>query len=191
MAVVFLSGEWCGSLRGNGLVISQIGGGDVETLQGVAQLLAGEISDQLMEHAKAVAHLVGLLEAADHINTDCRTDVADAAPKGAFSFHPMPLAKMQGNHPRHLPQPLSWLRGFLAEFALHVLADLHEVVHHLFWTFKHRGVDALHHKALGNPIAVFHQKGVVDIAVAQGLNRGDLAMTSEPAGNAGELVLGL
>ena len=42
----------------------------------------------------------------------------------------------------------------------------------------------------GEPIAVFHQEGVVDIAVAQGLNRGDLAMTREPAGNAGELVWG-
>ena len=98
---------------------------------------------------------------------------------------------MQWDHPRHFPQAFPWLIGFLAEFALHVLAHLHEVVHHLFRALKHLGVDPLHHKALGHILAVLHQKGVIHIAVAQRFDRSDCAMAGEPAGNAGELVLGL
>ena len=173
------------------VVVSQIGGGDVKSLQGVAQFFARQIGDQLMKHAEAIAHLIGLLEAANHINTDCGTDVADAAPKRSFRFHPVALAELQRDHPWHFPQPFAWLTGFLAEFALHVLAHLHEVVHHLFRALKHLGVDALHHKTLGNTLAVLHQEGVIHIAVAQRFDRSDLAMAGEPAGNAGELVLGL
>ena len=112
----------------------------------------------------------------NHIRGGGGTDVGDRAPELSVLLHPVPVlpaAHHLGHFPAAAPEFL-WRGG---QTTLNVVPQGHQVAHHQFGAFKHPGVQSLKHEGAGRSTGamalVGHQKGVVDVAGAQGADGRD------------------
>ena len=139
----------------------------MEILEGVRQLIDGQIADQVMEHSQPVAHFLGVGTVPDHIAGGRCADVRDRTPELSVLFDPGGGLSPRGNHPGHFPAPPLQLWRWRSETAFHVVPQGLQVLHHQVRTIEYAGVEALHDESSLLPF-MGHKEGFIDVARSEG-----------------------
>ena len=149
--------------------------------QGVSQAGWGQVAQERLEQPQGVTHLPGVLQVPDDLQGLGIFDKAEGPPEGAPRVEPVVGAVPGGQRPGHLPAAAR-ARGDFCQPPPQVPCTGAEVGQYLLRPAKHPGVEALQDKMRLNgrlPIpkldaAPRHQEGVMDVALAIGLNLEDL-----------------
>ena len=167
---------------GDRIEVLEVGRRDVEILEGVRQLIDGQIADQVVEHSQPVAHFLGMGTVPDDIAGGCCADVRDRAPELSVLFDPGGGLSPTGNHPGHFPAPPLQLWGWRGETAFHVVAQGLQVLHHQVRPIEHVCVQALHDEGAVLSL-VGHEERFVDVARTKGTDGFDPLTRMEAIGD--------
>ena len=149
----------------------------MEALKRVSELGNRQITDQVMEHPKPVTDLSRMLCITNDVMGNRGIDVGNRTPELALVLHPMPLFAARRDHTGHLPAATLQLRQACRHPLLNMTAKSHQIAHDKVRAAEHIGVQALHHKRFRSFCGCNrepHQKGVIDVAGADRVNRVDL-----------------
>ena len=121
----------------------------MKSFKGVSKGLHRKITDQMVKHAQAIAHLSSMSTVANNIVGGGGADVADRSPELTFMLHPVTVLTEGGQHAWNLPTAAIQFRKPRGDAALHVPTQGDQIAHHEIGSCEHLGVDALHHKGIG------------------------------------------
>lgn len=185
-------------LRQNFIVVAQVARGHMKPRQSVGQALGWKVAQEVMEPAQGIAYFPGVGHIFDNIKGLGCADKTEGPPERPAGVDQVVPAIPGQEHPGRFPAAAG-PGGSPLKTSAQVLRTSAQVSHDQFRLPKHPGVETLQDEArFFDPIqsrrlppAHRHQKGVMHVAAAIGLDGDNPALGGEGTGHGKEIIQGL